>query len=83
MLATREADTPSRVEGRLSIDESMTGGQALVASKRNAQIVLIAFLSKYSREISLAEALQLDVIAAYRKRETGQKYLINPNKAAS
>ena len=38
------------------------------------------FLSKYSKEIGLAEILQLEVIAAYRKRETGQKYLINPNK---
>jgi NADPH:quinone reductase len=38
------------------------------------------FLSKYSKEISLAEVLQLEVIAAYRKRETGQKYLVNPNK---
>ena len=38
------------------------------------------FASQYSREISLAEVLHLDVIAAYRKRETGQKYLVNPNK---
>ena len=38
------------------------------------------FLSKYTKEISLAEILQLEVIAAYRKRETGQKYLVNPNR---
>jgi NADPH2:quinone reductase len=30
--------------------------------------------------VSLAEALQLDEIAAYTKRATGEKYLINPNK---
>jgi NADPH:quinone reductase len=38
------------------------------------------FLSRYSKEISLAEVLRLEVIAAYRKRGTGQKYLVNPNK---
>ncbi|HEV2737557.1 MAG TPA: zinc-binding dehydrogenase [Candidatus Elarobacter sp.] len=38
------------------------------------------FASNYTAEISLAEALQLDVIAAYAKRATGEKYLINPNK---
>jgi NADPH:quinone reductase len=38
------------------------------------------FASRYTAEISLAEALQLDVIAAYAKRATGEKYLINPNK---
>jgi NADPH:quinone reductase-like Zn-dependent oxidoreductase len=39
------------------------------------------FASKYSRVISLEEALQLDAIAAYTRRATGQKYLINPNKS--
>ena len=38
------------------------------------------FASHYSREISLTEALQPDIIAAYSKRATGEKYLINPNK---
>jgi NADPH:quinone reductase-like Zn-dependent oxidoreductase len=38
------------------------------------------FASHYTAEISLAEALRLDVIAAYDKRATGEKYLINPNK---
>jgi len=38
------------------------------------------FASHYTAEISLAEALRLDVIAAYAKRATGEKYLINPNK---
>ena len=40
------------------------------------------FASSYSREVSLAEALSLDAIAAYGKRATGEKYLINPNKQA-
>ena len=38
------------------------------------------FASHYTREVSLAEALQLEEIAVYGKRATGAKYLINPNK---
>jgi NADPH:quinone reductase len=38
------------------------------------------FVSRYTKEISLTEALDPDVIAAYSKRATGEKYLINPNK---
>jgi NADPH2:quinone reductase len=38
------------------------------------------FASHYSREISLVEALQPDVIAAYGRRATGEKFLLNPNK---
>ncbi|MBP8308310.1 MAG: zinc-binding dehydrogenase [Burkholderiaceae bacterium] len=40
------------------------------------------FASKYTREVSLAEALRLDAIAVYGKHSTGAKYLITPNKAA-
>jgi len=39
------------------------------------------FSSSYSKEISLAEALQPEAIAVYAQRATGTKYLINPNKA--
>jgi NADPH2:quinone reductase len=38
------------------------------------------FASRYTKEISLAEALQLEVIAAYGKQATGAKYLVNPHK---
>jgi NADPH2:quinone reductase len=38
------------------------------------------FASHYSKEISLAQVLDLDVIAVYNKRATGEKYLINPNQ---
>jgi NADPH:quinone reductase len=48
--------------------------------QRVAAELKTTFASHYSQEISLAEALQLDTIAAYAKRSTGQKYLINPNK---
>ncbi len=39
------------------------------------------FASHYTRAISLPEALDLKNIAVYNKRATGEKYLINPNKA--
>jgi NADPH2:quinone reductase len=51
--------------------------------ERVARELKTTFASHYSKEISLAEALQLDTIAAYSKRSTGQKYLINPNKGLS
>lgn len=40
------------------------------------------FASHYTAEISLLEALRPDVIQAYNRRATGEKYLINPNKGA-
>lgn len=39
------------------------------------------FASHYTRVVSLQEALQLDNIAAYAKRATGEKFLIDPSKA--
>jgi NADPH2:quinone reductase len=44
---------------------------------------LKTFASHYMKEVSLAEALQLDEIAVYGKRATGAKYLINPNKGVA
>ena len=41
------------------------------------------FASRYARTMSLAEALQPEAIAAYGKRATNEKYLINPNKGLS
>src|ERR1700704_5795722 len=38
------------------------------------------FASHYTQVVSLQEALQLPNIAAYGRRATGEKYLINPNK---
>lgn len=38
------------------------------------------FACHYSHEVSLAEALQLEAIAAYSRPSTGGKYLINPAK---
>jgi len=42
--------------------------------------LLTPFASHYTAEISLAEALQPDVLAAYNAKATGTKYLINPSK---
>ena len=38
------------------------------------------FASRYTREVSLVEALGLDQIAVYSRHATGEKYLLNPNK---
>jgi NADPH:quinone reductase-like Zn-dependent oxidoreductase len=38
------------------------------------------FASHYNKVVSLPEVLQLEHIAVYAKRATGEKYLINPNK---
>jgi len=48
--------------------------------QRVADEVTTTFASDYVMEISLAEALDLDHIAVYNKRATGEKYLINPHK---
>ncbi|MCE9642229.1 MAG: zinc-binding dehydrogenase [Betaproteobacteria bacterium] len=48
--------------------------------QRVANEIKTTFASHYTRTISLAEALQPDVINAYNKRATGEKFLINPNK---
>ena len=51
-----------------------------VLKHRVAAELKTTFASSYSKEISLAEALQLDAIQAYGQRSTGTKYLINPAK---
>ena len=48
--------------------------------KRVADEITTTFASKYTHEVSLAEALQLQSIAAYSKQATGEKYLITPQK---
>ncbi|MGO9935370.1 MAG: zinc-binding dehydrogenase [Steroidobacteraceae bacterium] len=51
--------------------------------QRVAAELKTTFASHYSNQVSLAEALQLDTIAAYSKRSTGQKFLITPNQGLS
>lgn len=50
--------------------------------QRVADEIKTTFASHYTKTISLAEALQPDIIQAYAKRATGEKFLINPNKDA-
>jgi NADPH:quinone reductase len=48
--------------------------------QRVADELKTTFASHYTAEISLVEALQPEVIAAYQRKTTGEKYLINPSK---
>ena len=48
--------------------------------ERVAAELKTTFASHYTRVISLQEALQPDVVAAYNRRATGEKFLINPAK---
>lgn len=54
------------------------GQQKLKA--RVAKELKTTFASRYTKEVSLVEALRLDEIAVYSKHATGEKYLLNPNK---
>ena len=49
--------------------------------ERVAREIRTTFASHYSHVISLDEALKPDVIAAYNKKSTGDKYLIAPHKS--
>ena len=50
--------------------------------QRIAAEIKTTFASHYTKEISLAQALQPQAIAVYGQRATGTKYLINPGKDA-
>jgi len=54
------------------------GAQKLKA--RVAKELKTTFASRYTKEVSLVEALRLDQIAVYSKHATGEKYLLNPSK---
>jgi NADPH:quinone reductase len=47
---------------------------------RVAAEIKTTFASRYTAEISLAEALDLATLKAYGRQATGEKYLINPHK---
>ncbi len=56
------------------------GADSAKLRARVAAELKTTFASHYTAEISLAEVLQPDIIAAYARKATGEKYLINPNK---
>ena len=54
--------------------------EAAKLRQRVADELKTTFASHYTAEIGLAEALRPEVMAAYNKKSTGEKYLINPSK---
>ena len=52
----------------------------IALQKRVSSEIKTTFASKYTAEVSLAEALSPEAMAVYGQRQTGQKYLINPHK---
>lgn len=58
-------------------------GQAEAARLRQRVVdeLKTTFASHYTKVVSLQEALDLANMAVYAKRATGEKFLINPNKA--
>jgi NADPH2:quinone reductase len=71
------------VSGWLLVPFLQKIGPAAVQKLRERVVAELTttFASRYAREISLTEALQLDAIGAYGRIGTGEKFLINPNKA--
>jgi hypothetical protein len=48
--------------------------------QRMTREITTTFASKFTREISLEEALDPEVIRGYQRKATGEKYLIVPSK---
>ena len=48
--------------------------------ERITREIKTTFAGKYHKHISLEEALQPDIIRAYKGQSTGKKYLITPQK---
>jgi len=46
-------------------------------------IPVVGRVKEENQEISLLEALKPEIIAAYNRRATGEKYLINPAKGVA
>ncbi len=60
------------------------GAEAFLAMRQRVAAELkTTFASAYTKEVSMAEALQLDAINVYGRQATGEKYLINPNKGTA
>jgi NADPH:quinone reductase-like Zn-dependent oxidoreductase len=57
------------------------GADGMKLRQRVAAELKTTFASHYTQVVSLQEALELSNITVYNKRATGEKFLINPNKA--
>ena len=66
----------------MTTSKASTGLQlrSLIKDSGELQFSLARVACHYNREMSLAEALHLDNIAAYSKRSTRGKYLINTSR---
>jgi NADPH:quinone reductase-like Zn-dependent oxidoreductase len=62
--------------------QKIGAAEARKLQQRVAAEITTTFASRYTQVVSLQEALQLEAIAAYAKRATGEKYLIAPHKAS-
>ena len=49
--------------------------------QRVADELKTTFASHYTAEITLQDVLKPEIMTAYNRKTTGEKYLINPNKA--
>lgn len=57
------------------------GGEAIGRMRRRVQDELTTtFAMRYSRTIGLAEALDPDIVRAYERKATGEKFLIDPTR---
>lgn len=58
------------------------GMETVIAMRSRVMAELkTTFASRYTAEISLADALKPEIVAAYNRRATGEKYLILPQKS--
>ncbi len=55
------------------------GADAMALRERVANEITTTFASHYSAEISLADALSVDIARSYARMQTGEKYLITPH----
>jgi NADPH2:quinone reductase len=60
--------------------QSLEPARAAALRQRIADELTTTFASPHTRQVSLAEALQLPAVTVYAKRATGAKYLITPNQ---
>ena len=62
--------------------QKIGAAEARKLQQRVAAEITTTFASRYTQVVSLQEALQLEAIAAYARRATGEKYLIAPHKGS-
>jgi NADPH:quinone reductase len=70
------------VSGWLLTPFLQKAGQEVAARMRQRVVdeLTTTFASRYTRTISLAEALDPDILRAYERKATGEKYLIDPTR---